>query len=155
MKQLREVIETEGLCWERDREKLEEVFGTSGNAKPSGGKVAEDSKSLIDRYRAASAHYDANDDQSAQAVEAIISDIDAFLLTMEKVSDSWVEQDDLDQYRQRNARLIPKPEIAEKLLRYQVTLERSIDRTLTQLERIQRMRLGQPVAPPIKVQIEG
>jgi hypothetical protein len=39
--------------------------------------------------------------------------------------------------------------------RYEASIERSFDRTLTQLERIQRMRLGQPVAPPIKVDISS
>jgi hypothetical protein len=39
--------------------------------------------------------------------------------------------------------------------RYEASIERSFDRTLTQLERIQRMRQGQPVAPPIKVDISS
>ncbi|MGA8224441.1 MAG: hypothetical protein WB780_22540 [Candidatus Acidiferrales bacterium] len=39
--------------------------------------------------------------------------------------------------------------------RYEASVERSFDRILTQLERIQRMRLGQPVAPPVKVDISS
>lgn len=39
--------------------------------------------------------------------------------------------------------------------RYEASIERSFDRTLTQLERIQRMRLGLPVAPLIKVDVAG
>ena len=41
----------------------------------------------------------------------------------------------------------------ELLLRYEASLERSIDRTLTQLERLQRMRLGLAVPAPLKVEI--
>jgi hypothetical protein len=41
----------------------------------------------------------------------------------------------------------------ELLLRYEASLERSIDRTLTQLERLQRMRLGLAVLPPVKLEI--
>ena len=41
----------------------------------------------------------------------------------------------------------------ELLLRYEGSLERQFDRTLTQLERVQRMRLGQPVPPPVKVEL--
>jgi hypothetical protein len=39
------------------------------------------------------------------------------------------------------------------LLRYETTLDRSIDRILGQLERYQRMRLGQQVPPPINVNV--
>lgn len=35
--------------------------------------------------------------------------------------------------------------------RYKANLELNFDRTLSQLERLQRMRLGQPVAPKIEV----
>jgi hypothetical protein len=39
------------------------------------------------------------------------------------------------------------------LLRYETTLDRSIDRVLAQLERHQRMRHGQPVPPQINVNV--
>ena len=38
----------------------------------------------------------------------------------------------------------------DRLLRYEATINREIDRTLNQLERAQRMRLGQPVPLPSK-----
>ena len=41
----------------------------------------------------------------------------------------------------------------DRLLRYEASLERAFDRALSQLERLQRMRLGQSVLPPIKVDI--
>jgi hypothetical protein len=41
------------------------------------------------------------------------------------------------------------------LLRYYTTLDRAIDRTLAQLERFQRMRLGQPVPPRIDVNLSS
>jgi len=44
----------------------------------------------------------------------------------------------------------PSPEL---LLRYETGLERQFDRILSQLERLQRMRLGQPVPPPVKVEL--
>ena len=48
---------------------------------------------------------------------------------------------------------VPDDPRAERLLRYETTLERNFDRTLNQLERIQRMRKGQPVPPPIKLDV--
>jgi hypothetical protein len=41
----------------------------------------------------------------------------------------------------------------DRLLRYETTISREIDRTLIQLERLQRMRRGQPVPPPINVNV--
>jgi len=43
----------------------------------------------------------------------------------------------------------------ERLLRYETSLERSFDRTLNQLERLQRLRKGQPVAPRIEVDLSA
>jgi hypothetical protein len=43
----------------------------------------------------------------------------------------------------------------DHLLRYETTLDRAIDRTLAQLERFQRIRLGQPVPPRIDVNLSS
>jgi len=39
------------------------------------------------------------------------------------------------------------------LIRYETSIERAFDRTLSQLERLQRIRLGQPVLPAIKLEV--
>jgi hypothetical protein len=41
----------------------------------------------------------------------------------------------------------------DRFLRYETTFERSFDRTLSQLERAQRFRPGQPVPPEVKVRV--
>ena len=48
---------------------------------------------------------------------------------------------------------IPEPERLDRLLRYEASLERAFDRTLNQLERMQRLRRGQAVAPRIDVNV--
>jgi hypothetical protein len=50
-------------------------------------------------------------------------------------------------------RKIPESEKLDRLLRYETSLERAFDRTLTQLERAQRMRKGQPLPPQMEVKI--
>jgi hypothetical protein len=50
-------------------------------------------------------------------------------------------------------RRIPDTPESERLLRYEASLERSFERTLSQLERLQRMRLGHAVPPPLKVEL--
>ena len=49
----------------------------------------------------------------------------------------------------RNLPLAPQ---FDHLLRYEASLEWNFDRTLSQLECVQRMRLGQPVLPKLEVQ---
>jgi len=46
---------------------------------------------------------------------------------------------------------VPDAPASDRLLRYEASLERSFDRTLSQLERLRRMRLGQPVLPTVEV----
>jgi hypothetical protein len=50
---------------------------------------------------------------------------------------------------------LEEPARWDLLLRYDATLDRAIDRTLNQLERFQRMRLGHPVPPPINVNVSS
>jgi hypothetical protein len=45
------------------------------------------------------------------------------------------------------------PNGLDRLLRYEASLERTFDRTLSQLERLQRIRLGQPVPPSINLNV--
>jgi DNA repair ATPase RecN len=49
---------------------------------------------------------------------------------------------------------VPDSRALDHLLRYESSLERALDRTLTQLERLQRMRKGQPVLPPVKMDFD-
>jgi hypothetical protein len=52
-------------------------------------------------------------------------------------------------------RNVPDTPQLDRLLRYEASLERAIDRALSQLERYQRMRLGHPVPPPINVNVSS
>jgi hypothetical protein len=49
--------------------------------------------------------------------------------------------------------VVPRQEVADRLQRYEASLERSFDRTLSQLERLQRLRLGLSVPPALKVDV--
>jgi hypothetical protein len=60
------------------------------------------------------------------------------------------ERADIDLLR----RNVPESLWLDRVLRYEASLERAFDRTLSQLERMQRLRLGQPVAR-LDVSISG
>jgi hypothetical protein len=49
-------------------------------------------------------------------------------------------------------RNVPEGPRLERLLRYEASIECSFDRTLNQLERLQRTRLGQPILPKLEIQ---
>jgi hypothetical protein len=46
---------------------------------------------------------------------------------------------------------VPCQEASDRLIRYEAHLSREIDRTLARLERLQRLRLGQPVLPKLEI----
>lgn len=52
-------------------------------------------------------------------------------------------------------RSIPDSSALDRFLKYNARIERDIDRTLSRLERLQRMRLGQAVLPPVRVEFSG
>ncbi|MGH9815689.1 MAG: hypothetical protein ACRD6I_06385, partial [Candidatus Acidiferrales bacterium] len=52
-------------------------------------------------------------------------------------------------------RRIPDAAKSDRLLRYEASLDRSFDRALGQLERLQRMRLGLATLPPLRLELSG
>ncbi len=57
-----------------------------------------------------------------------------------------------EQARQAAA-VLPAPEVLDKILRYETKLERQMFRAMIQLERLQRMRHGEAVPPPITMEV--
>ncbi len=49
---------------------------------------------------------------------------------------------------------IPDTPQLDHLVRYETNLERAFDRTLSELERLQRIRKGQPVSPTLNVNLQ-
>jgi hypothetical protein len=52
----------------------------------------------------------------------------------------------------REASLMPAQKVVDKLLRYEARLERQMYRAMNQLERLQRLRRGEVVPPPVVIQ---
>ena len=50
---------------------------------------------------------------------------------------------------------VPDAPQLDRLLRYETTLQRDFDRTLSQLERQQRIRKGQPLSPTLNLQVSS
>jgi hypothetical protein len=50
---------------------------------------------------------------------------------------------------------VPEAPRLDRMLRYEAALDRAFDRTLSQLERLQRIRKGQPVPPTLNVNVSA
>jgi hypothetical protein len=87
--------------------------------------------------------------------QRVLEDIDdeiARLLEYQKMQQSVTsKRANLARIRLR----VPHSPDLDRFLRYMASLDRSLDRTLNQLERLQRMRLGQSVPPPLQVNLSS
>ena len=153
LNKLKDKFERNGFDSDSDMQILKTVYGDWKHM----------TSTLFDRYQkccdAAECSENERKKNGSDPVEQFESDFLAALIK---------EIDRLNQYKKTRASIeshrmmlesirqnVPAAPEADRLLRYEANLERAVDRTLTQLERLQRMRLGQPVVPPIKVDISA
>jgi len=151
--ELRQEIEIDGFEPERDTSILGKIYARGG-----GIQLRE---TLYDAYETWHGTSNASEEERQregyaspeQCKENILSEIDSeirHLKRYQKVQASIeAERAKLESLR----RVVPESPVLDRLLRYEASLERAFDRTLNQLERLQRMRLGQPVPPPVKVEL--
>jgi hypothetical protein len=84
---------------------------------------------------------------------AALNVIDTHLKTLKGLLSMMDENEGNEEDARIDADLLPSKEAAEKLLRYETTLERQIYRALNQLERLQRQRRGDLVPPPVSIEV--
>ena len=75
------------------------------------------------------------------------------MMNLVSIFRAWGKRSDDHERLQAITALVPRPEVTDRLQRYEGSLDRSFDRTLSQLERLQRLRLGQRVLPAPKVDV--
>jgi hypothetical protein len=90
-------------------------------------------------------------DVQKMMVEAICKEI----MRLAKLHDDVAKIEALRREHNVAGARVPSQEVSDRLLRYEAHLSREFDKTLSQLERLQRMRKGQPVLPPIKVEVSS
>jgi hypothetical protein len=104
--------------------------------------------------------YSRGDHQRPETLAHLAEAKAKFLIALDKeISEykSWLLQNEetsiLREARESVCRQVPVPQKLDRLLRYSASLERDIDRTLNQLERVQRIRRGQPAPPTLNVNV--
>ena len=137
-------------------EKENEQGDTIEEPKTTGLSELISADKLVSKYRELTIHGPKPDDATqlqADAAQPIVRLLDR-IIGMYKPLVEHSYRRSLDQNRLHAAKaLVPKQEVIDRLQRYEASLERSFDRTLSQLERLQRVRRGQPVLPALKVDV--
>jgi hypothetical protein len=153
LREIRQKTLEKGLDWERDRKALTLVYGS---VKGQGEYGHHPLGLLASRYRELAGM--GKDQQSATDVPRDAAKTIADLVFIEVIGlgrtlRDWRKRTNVRNRLQATAALVPRQEVTDRLQRYEGSLERSFDRTLSQLERLQRLRLGQPVLPALKVDV--
>ena len=91
---------------------------------------------------------------AAACTQAILHLLDQEQGNLTILQESLEEKEQLELAAQAAAFSIPDTSAADKLLRYETTLERQLYRAMDQLERLQRQRCGQAVPPPITIDVD-
>jgi hypothetical protein len=81
--------------------------------------------------------------------ENFLVDLDGEIRRLERSQSVAAERSRIEQLRLS----VPGSSQPDRLLRYEVNLQKNIDRTLSRLERLQRVRLGHPAPPSINLNV--
>lgn len=150
-RELRDDVEANGLNVEEPRDILAELYGKARHVESTfrheyevWSQTAECSEEEQKKYGYAS---------PKKCVANALKAIDAEIKRIENCERryAYIRSEKLKVEKLRSC--VPDSHALDRLLRYETTIDRAIDRTLTQLERIQRLRLGQPIPPPIKLDV--
>jgi hypothetical protein len=76
----------------------------------------------------------------------------------ERIDDQWnrpnMSDEQREELRRRHLRIsLPDSKRIDTLIRYEAQIDRSFARSLQQLELLQRVRSGQNVSPPVRIQV--
>jgi hypothetical protein len=149
--ELRQDIERDGINRERDEAILDEIYGDKKRLDETLREsysmwVEKAEVSEEEQQREVSATAEQCKEHILSEIRKEISRLKAFQKERTAVESKRTELEIL-------RRVVPDSPHLDRLMRYEASLERSFDRTLGQLERIQRIRRGQPVAPRIDVNV--
>jgi hypothetical protein len=82
-----------------------------------------------------------------------LSFIDHKLGTVGWLQEKCAKREAAEEEARQAAAVLPSMEVLEKILRYETKLERQMYRAMSQLERLQRMRRGENVPPPLTMEV--
>jgi len=150
---LREGIRVSGFSEERDKSLLTAIYGGLENAGFE-DKLYSEYLSLLETARVPEdVRAQAGCETPEQCKQRVLWAIDAEIVRLKqdykKFESIKAERRQIELLRQR----VPTSPGLDRLLRYEASIDRAFGRTLAELERVQRMRKGQPLPPQLDVNI--
>lgn len=152
LKQLRRNVERRGLHIDEDEKLLRTVYGLfSPDFLPEDLHQAYVSFASSAGGKGKVGHPVPPD----VAKHKVITCIDAEINRLQELDETLRHVESVRRLYSARALLVPRADVAERLQRYEAHLSCEFNRTLSQLERLQRMHLGHAVPPPLKVEISS
>jgi len=143
LQRLRGSIDNEGLVPKKVFQILERVYGQHGVDHPEG--LVYDILIYLHDMQDGSLSAEACKEAIVKAIEAEIKRLEERHQAVEAAEESRTNCE---------IQASSVPEATERLVRYETALYRQVDKTLLQLERLQRRRRGEKDLPPIKVDFD-
>jgi hypothetical protein len=156
-----EILRLYRLCYiagdsqsgDRIRQTLKSIYGyQDGGPEPYGWRQLLLTISKLTLLVEQGKEDSENPPDAKQLVAKAISDE---MMRLAKLHDTAAAAEPFRHYNNLAAARVPSQEVSDRLIRIDAHLSREIDKTLTQLEHLQRMRLGHPVPPSIKVNVSS
>jgi hypothetical protein len=151
--QLREHIKKDGFNLEKDKTILQRIYGDREENRLRGDfcdsyliLLADSQSSEEERPREGCA-------SPEQCRKNILQGIDEEIRRFKRYREARTSMETVRTQLEKLRHSIPDATGLDRILRYEAHLDRAWDRTLSQLERQQRMRLGQSVLPPIRIDV--
>ena len=87
--------------------------------------------------------------------ERILEYLDQELKNLRERIIQFTERESMEEQARQEAAVLPSAQTLDKILRYETALDRQLFRAMSELERLQRRRLGENVPPPLTMEISA
>jgi hypothetical protein len=146
LRRVRDAVQKEGQLTVVAEERVADAFAGEPNAISIGLRKAQE---------AARSGAEGLSEEAVQTKERelVLSFVESELARCQAKFAGVAEQEEHETQAREAAALLPEPAVAEKIMRYEASLERQLYRAMNQLERLQRLRKGEAVPPPLAVQL--
>jgi hypothetical protein len=95
----------------------------------------------------------APDELRARHLKDVLDYLDEQIAEFEEMIGERQQQIDAEDAMRRAVAMLPNGEVLDKIVRYESALQRQLYRSMNQLERLQRRRLGENVPPPVVMDV--
>jgi hypothetical protein len=91
----------------------------------------------------------------AKQKERALAYLDEKLRQISQNKSDCLDREVMEEQARQAAAVLPEPEVLDKIMRYETMLNRQLDRDINQLERLQRIRRGEAVPPPLTMEVSN